>query len=136
MLTHSFVLFSRLDNNKLAKLDDCVSKMKALKLLTLSENQLTDLPNMTDLVALKELVLTSNSFTAFPESVCAIPKLAVLSLAGNKISSIPDTCASCPVTTLFVSLLNLSSISPFLFMFCVFSSVTWIRIPSQHSPTI
>jgi len=76
--------------------------MKALKVLTLSNNQLSTVPAMNQLTELKELVLSANAFNEFPAAICAIPHLATLSLASNGISSVPNECALCEISTLFV----------------------------------
>lgn len=75
--------------------------MQALKLLTASKNALTALPDLTNLTALTELALASNSFAAFPAAVCVLPALAKLDLTLNKIATVPADCADTPVATLF-----------------------------------
>ena len=106
----------RLDDNKLATLPACLDSLKSLKLLTLNKNALTALPDLKNLTALTELALASNSFSAFPVPVCALPALTRLDLTLNRIATIPADCAETSVATLFVFPFS-SPLFSFLFFF-------------------
>jgi len=80
-----------LTNNKIARIDPNVSKLKGLRKLMLSHNKLTEIPSELGECKNLELVrLASNEINvALPEKFLTLPKLAWLSLGGNPISEIP-----------------------------------------------
>ncbi|KAL4715833.1 hypothetical protein ACJJTC_006412 [Scirpophaga incertulas] len=102
-------------NNRLRTLPEIMNRFSNLKILDVSNNQLTVLPDvlkscpLTTLIAkhnrltneslpkcfysakttLRELNLSGNQLTNFPEQALEIPSLKYLYLGGNKIVSIP-----------------------------------------------
>eukprot|EP00984_Skeletonema_dohrnii_P014998 scaffold6421_cov99-Skeletonema_dohrnii-CCMP3373.AAC.1 len=80
-----------LTNNKIARIDPNVSKLKGLRKLMLSHNKLTEIPSELGECKNLELVrLASNEINvALPEKFLTLPKLAWISLGGNPISEIP-----------------------------------------------
>ncbi|XP_063230347.1 leucine-rich repeat-containing protein 58 [Bacillus rossius redtenbacheri] len=103
-----------LDHNKLASLPFSIINFRSLKILDISFNSFSTIPevitqcSLTCLIAtgnslandsfpksfsqlkeLKELHLGGNNFSAFPEQVLELPQLKYLYLGSNRISTIP-----------------------------------------------
>ena len=61
-----------------------------LRIVYLSANQITELPNVfSKCVLIEELFLSENLLTEIPPGICRLPKLRVLDLAHNRLQSVP-----------------------------------------------
>lgn len=58
--------------------------------IDVSDNLLTDLPNMDKLINLRELKLSGNKFKIFPTTIFSLEKLENLSLNSNELKQCPD----------------------------------------------
>ena len=67
-----------------------VLELKELKILDLSRNTITTIPDNMSFDKLRVLDLSYNKITAVPDSVWELPKLQALLLSNNKIKSIPE----------------------------------------------
>jgi len=105
-----------LSNNFITSLPDSIHQLVSLQTFGLGYNQLSSLPSgIENMTCLRDLMLGGNKFKEVPESICnlpvlsalnlswneiedfgglpSIPKLSILYLTGNFISSLPDDLA-------------------------------------------
>jgi len=76
--------------NQLTKFPDAVLQLTNLKILNLSHNQITQIPDTLGLSNLTELDLSSNQITSIPEDLGQLSNLTLLDLNYNQITSIPE----------------------------------------------
>uniref|UniRef100_UPI00397CC712 immunoglobulin-like domain-containing protein n=2 Tax=Bacillus cereus group TaxID=86661 RepID=UPI00397CC712 len=77
-------------NSNLTEVPQQVLELKELKILDLSRNTITTIPDNMSFDKLRVLDLSYNKITAVPDSVWELPKLQALLLSNNKIKSIPE----------------------------------------------
>ena len=79
-----------------------LSQLKKLEILAVDKNGLKTLPTglFTNLTHLKNLSLSSNQLTAFPESLGALRHLDAIDLADNKIRTLPGSVGDLQVVEL------------------------------------
>ncbi len=77
--------------NQLPMLPDEIQYLNNLQFLYLKNNELNKLPNLSGLISLKVLDLSENLFRNFPDAVCDLPVLQELNLSDNMLSVIPYT---------------------------------------------
>ena len=87
---------------------DC--EICSLEELYLDGNQLSSIPDISNLTSLTVLSLNNNAFTKFPNSILELKKLNILSLSGNSIYYIDDIST---LTNLKVLLLDNNKLSEF-----------------------
>ena len=79
-----------LDNNKIEKISDEISKLTSLKTLILSRNNLNSIPDcIVNIINLEKLDLSSNKITNIAGEILKLEKLEELDLSGNQLKSIP-----------------------------------------------
>jgi len=83
-----FLLELDLSNNNLLEFERL--KAKRLTLLNLSNNSISELPSLRNLSSLKNLDLSGNVFTEFPEKLPLTKKLEHLNLSNNKLTHLPS----------------------------------------------
>ncbi|WP_372369805.1 leucine-rich repeat domain-containing protein [Candidatus Uabimicrobium sp. HlEnr_7] len=89
--------FLQTDNAKELHLDACeinkippsLSQMKNVMVLDLSQNEMTNITEITKLVNLKELHLNNNHIREIPTSITKLQKLTTLILDNNNIKDVP-----------------------------------------------
>ncbi|MDA1508491.1 DUF5011 domain-containing protein [Bacillus cereus group sp. TH36-2LC] len=77
-------------NSNLTEVPQQVLELKELKILDLSRNTITTIPDNMSFDKLRVLDLSYNKITAVPDSIWELPKLQALLLSNNKIKSIPE----------------------------------------------
>lgn len=77
-------------NSNLTEVPQQVLELNELKILDLSRNTITTIPDNMSFDKLRVLDLSYNKITAVPDSVWELPKLQALLLSNNKIKSIPE----------------------------------------------
>ncbi len=87
----SEIIGIRLPEHNFVKIPESIEKLKSLKLLDLSKNQLEELPDsLGSLTSLNTLNLNNNQLKNLPQSIVKLKNLRYLSLRGNKLEHIPD----------------------------------------------
>ena len=82
-----------LSNNELKQLPRSFSKLHALELLRVSHNELSQLPDMSGLHALKQVDLSRNKLQTFPLSLYDCSALEVLEMNWNNVDQIGPSLA-------------------------------------------
>ncbi|MED4384705.1 DUF5011 domain-containing protein, partial [Bacillus mobilis] len=77
-------------NSNLTEVPQQVLELKELKILDLSRNSITTIPDNMSFNKLRVLDLSYNKITEVPDSVWELPKLQALLLSNNKIKKIPE----------------------------------------------
>ncbi|MFK8103732.1 MAG: leucine-rich repeat domain-containing protein [Saprospiraceae bacterium] len=73
-----------------------ILKLKQLRKLALTRNQLTSIPEaISQLTQLEELIVNENQLRELPASLKMLPKLKIVHLAQNEFSSFPSVLLSC-----------------------------------------
>jgi Leucine-rich repeat (LRR) protein len=67
-----------------------IENLAELEYLNLSNNQLSELPDLARLIHLKNLTLPTNQLTALPKSISKLTKLETLNLGYNQLKELPD----------------------------------------------
>lgn len=67
-----------------------IENLRALETLNLSFNQLTQLPDLSQLGNLKALIVQNNRLTSLPKSISKLTKLETLNIANNFCKELPD----------------------------------------------
>lgn len=81
--------------NRMTELHDQMDHLIDLASLIARNNRLTKLPpSMCSLINMRRLNLSSNSFTAFPKEICSMVNLEDLDLSFNRIASVPESIGS------------------------------------------
>ena len=94
-----------LSNNQLTTLPEQIRNLTALTVLNLARNQLTTLPEQIgNLTALKSLDLSQNQLTTLPEKIGKLTALNFLDLSQNQLTTLPEQVGSLAALTF----LNLS----------------------------
>ena len=75
-----------LDTNILKRIPKCITKLGNLRRLSIRNNKLAELKNLTNLKKLKFLIVDNNSLTQLDESVRPLDQLEVLVLRKNSIN--------------------------------------------------
>ena len=76
--------------SKLKLIPPCISILKKLEILRLSENKLSALPKeITDCASLVELDLANNQFQKLPVEIASMGKLTSLNFSSNQINQFP-----------------------------------------------
>ncbi|KAJ8324207.1 hypothetical protein O5D80_007406 [Batrachochytrium dendrobatidis] len=109
-----------LSDNKLSALPPSISKMTCLTKLNVSKNQLTSLESvdLSAIVQLTELNLSYNllaNLSAFSIDTISLPKLKILDVKHNRLSSLTVKLTCPELVDLCLSFNNLSSIAPGVF---------------------
>lgn len=78
----------------LKSVPESISNLTSLRVLELSGNQLTDLPNSIGNLNIETLILSSNQFTTFPKIIKYLVSLKLLDLNYNKIFNLPDSISN------------------------------------------
>jgi Leucine-rich repeat (LRR) protein len=73
--------------------------------LAFKPNSLTDIPEnvFTSLHYLRTLTLTDNQLTALPDAIGQCPELETLVLTNNRLSRLPDSLVNCRIVHLDIS---------------------------------
>lgn len=80
----------------LAEFPKEILRLKQLRKLELTRNQLTRIPEaISQLTQLEELVINENQLRELPASLKALPNLKVINLAENQFSDFPSVLLSC-----------------------------------------
>lgn len=104
-----------MNKNKLTKIPDCIGALTKLEILNASHNNLTCLPRtITNLINLKQVVLTDNKLKEFPTVFCGLKHLDVLNLAKNEITNISSEISTLNVTELILNQNQISEISQYI----------------------
>jgi len=78
-------------DNKLTCFPEVITKLTKLKELSLSKNQIAEIPQTIEkLQDLEVLNFRDNKLSCFPETITRLKKLKVLKLSKNKIVEIPE----------------------------------------------
>ena len=86
-----------LDRNQIARLDDSFAGLVNLRVLSLSDNLLTEIDLVIGkLTSLQELNLKSNQIKECASHLCLLKDLARLNLSGNQIVTLPLYFGLCP----------------------------------------
>uniref|UniRef100_T1K991 non-specific serine/threonine protein kinase n=1 Tax=Tetranychus urticae TaxID=32264 RepID=T1K991_TETUR len=91
-----------LSNNNLTSVPFCVFQLPSLRILNLSHNRLTTLPEIeeeklnTPTSSSQELYLQNNRIDLLPHCVFELPSLHLLDLSNNKLTSLPNRLWSAP----------------------------------------
>lgn len=76
--------------NTLTSLNPAVCKLSALLTLNVGQNQIEELPEVSGLSNLHELLLTRNKLQKLPEGVGSLEHLALIQADHNQINQLPD----------------------------------------------
>jgi len=77
--------------NNLLSVIDCIHEMPYMTQLCLNGNNFTELPNFQCNVLLTEVHIDNNNLSTFNDmSLCWLPSLKILSMAGNSIVEVPE----------------------------------------------
>jgi Leucine-rich repeat (LRR) protein len=68
-----------------------IGKLKKLKILNVSQNQIRALPEFKETRLLEELIINDNKIDNLPFSIGACDSLKVLQIHHNKIKQVPET---------------------------------------------
>ena len=91
--------------------DDYITYLTNLKMLSLSNNELTNLEGISNLTNLEYLDLGKNNLTSLPEAISNLTNLGVLNLANNELTSIPEGISNLTnLTWLYLSSNNLTTL--------------------------
>jgi internalin A len=81
-----------LSYNRLTEIPESITRLKKLTALYLSHNQLADLPgSITRLRNLTTLYLNDNGLTELPDSITRLQNLTALHLSRNELTELPDS---------------------------------------------
>ena len=74
------------------KLDEDIRKLGNLKIFSISESNLTEIPKVIgELKQLTSLGFNLNSITSIPESMTGLPNLRALEMEGNQLETLPES---------------------------------------------
>ena len=100
-----------LSNNKLTTLPEWTLNLTNLVRLYLGNNELTNLEGISNLTNLEYLDLGKNNLTSLPEAISNLTNLGVLNLANNELTSIPEGISNLTnLTWLYLSSNNLTTL--------------------------
>lgn len=147
-----------LSRNQLKQLPDDFGRLKKLRILFLSENEFTEIPqvisecpvltmigfksNQIDLwsedaipAKVRWLILTDNRIKKLPDSIGTLKHLQKLMLAGNQISTLPDTMSQCTnLELLRLSANRLEEVPGWLFTLPRLSWLAYAGNPCMSTP--
>ena len=92
-LKPELVDYVNLDRNALETFPPELASLTGLKWLRLNENRLSELPDLSALVALRRIYLRGNRFAAVPEALKGLPSLTDVDLSQNPVSEVPQWLA-------------------------------------------
>ena len=79
----------------LMEIPEAIANLTQLKLLALSDNQISEIPEaIANLTQLKSLALSDNQISEIPEAIANLTQLRELALSDNQISEIPKALAN------------------------------------------
>ena len=88
---YEYLIYLRLDHNKLSRLPSTISKLQQLRYLTLNNNDLESLPDDIDrLQWLQWLGLSNNRIQVLPESIKDLRHLKYFDAWNNGLRKLPD----------------------------------------------
>nr|pir hypothetical protein ZK546.2b - Caenorhabditis elegans [Caenorhabditis elegans] len=79
-----------LKESALHRIPDDINSLACLEVLNVSQNKLTELPDLSQCVSLKTVEAIENQFIIFPAGVCKCPNLETCLLTENRIEKLPD----------------------------------------------
>ena len=84
-----------MSHNQLSSLPDSISKLSALKILSIRDNQFTEFPEcLTECQSLSCIDLADNHISRLPQTLLRLKLLKSLQLEGNPITDpTPEVCA-------------------------------------------
>ena len=120
------------DNQLCGVVPSCVMRLTQLRVLRLSGNKFTELPeSIGGMAELEELALDCNALTALPAALGGLSKLRTLLARGNKLQALPHALAGCTsLQVLAVSSNDLRELPPGL---GACSQLTTLAINGNHA---